>query len=71
MSAGIFFSSKLSFPLRGFWLVTKRFKVIVRYKVTLSLSLPEREIGVKMTYGPVGDAPMSIPAFKVFKTDYF
>ncbi len=37
----------------------------------LSLSLPEREIGVKMTYGPVGGAPMSIPAFKFFKTDYF
>ena len=28
----------------------------------LSLSLPERKIGVKMTYGPVGGAPMSIPA---------
>ena len=26
----------------------------------LSLSLPERVIGVKLTYGPVGDAPMSI-----------
>ncbi len=25
----------------------------------LSLSLPEREIGVKITYGPVGGAPMS------------
>ncbi len=35
----------------------------------LSLSLPERVIGVKLTYGPVGDAPMSIPAFKFFKTD--
>ena len=37
--------------------------------INLSLSLPEREIGVKLTYGPVGDAPMSIPAFKIFKTD--
>ncbi len=31
--------------------------------MVLSLLLPEREIGVKLTYGPVGDAPMSIPAF--------
>ncbi len=30
----------------------------------LSLSLPEHEIGMEMTYGPVGGAPMSIPAFK-------
>ncbi len=33
-------------------------------KNVLSLSLPEREIGVKLTYGHVGDAPLSIPAFK-------
>ena len=32
--------------------------------MTLSLSLPEREIGVKMTFGPVGDAPKSIPTFE-------
>ncbi len=24
---------------------------------------------MKLTYGPVGDAPMSIPGFKFFKTD--
>ncbi len=34
--------------------------------IVLSLSLPEREIGVKLTYGPVWDAPMSIPALKFF-----
>ncbi len=39
--------------------------------VDLSLSLPEREIGVKLTYGHVGDAPMSMPAFKFFKSEYF
>ncbi len=40
-------------------------------KKLLSLFLPEREKGVKMTYGPVWGAPMSITAFRIFKTDYF
>ena len=32
---------------------------------------PERDIGVTLTYGHVGDAPLSIPLFKFFRTDYF
>ncbi len=45
--------------------VIECFPVLPTY--VLSLSLPQREIGVKLTYGPVGVAPMSIPAFKFSK----